>query len=211
MFLFSKYLLTTSFIEWLIKWDKRLFLQINTQWTNSFLDSVFPLWRDQTTWYYLYYALLAFLIIKFRWKCWVWVLFAIITISLTDIISSHLFKEWFDRLRPCREPELAGRVRLLLGSCPNGQSFTSSHAANHFGMAVFFFLTLKQYFKKWALLFFVWAASISYAQIYVGVHYPLDVIGGTITGCLIGWMTTSVFLKKIGMPKEYPLFSAKHK
>lgn len=74
-------------------------------------------------------------------------------------------------------------------------SFTSSHATNHFGAGVFFFITLKPYLKNGAYLFFVWAALISYAQIYVGVHYPLDIICGALIGSMIGLFTAKLYEK----------------
>jgi undecaprenyl-diphosphatase len=86
--------------------------------------------------------------------------------------------------------------RLLLNRCPSSFSFTSSHATNHFAAAMFLFLTLKSSFKNWTYLFFFWAGSISYAQIYVGVHYPLDILGGTIIGCSVGYLTGTFYNKR---------------
>jgi undecaprenyl-diphosphatase len=78
-------------------------------------------------------------------------------------------------------------VRFLLSYKPQSSSFTSSHATNHFALAAFFYFTLKKYFNKWGLLFFCWAFMICYAQVYVGVHYPFDVICGGIIGFSIGY------------------------
>jgi len=84
--------------------------------------------------------------------------------------------------------------------CPGSGSFTSSHATNHFGLATFIFFTMRTYFKNWAYLFFVWAAIISYGQVYVGIHYPLDVIGGAVLGWGIGLLTSFIFNNRIGLP-----------
>ncbi|MBA4140912.1 MAG: phosphatase PAP2 family protein, partial [Segetibacter sp.] len=70
---------------------------------------------------------------------------------------------------------------------------------NHFGAAVFISVTLKEYFKNWRYAFFIWAAIVSYAQVYVGIHYPTDVIGGAVAGSLIGYATATFFNKKIGL------------
>jgi undecaprenyl-diphosphatase len=184
-----------TFLHTLIEWDKWLFLKINNDWTNSFLDSIFPWWRDQNTWLPLYLFLLLFLLFNFGWKVWPYILVVIITIVITDQLSSSLFKNWINRIRPCHEVSLKDQVRLLTSYCPGSGSFTSSHATNHFGAAWFFFLTLKPYFKNWSYLFFFWAATISYGQVYVGVHYPLDVIGGAILGSCIG-VIIATFYKK---------------
>lgn len=89
-------------------------------------------------------------------------------------------------------------VRLLLGHCSGGYSFTSSHATNHFGFAVYVSITLKPILKKWKYVFLIWAATISYAQVYVGVHYPLDILCGAILGTTIGIATAELFIQKAG-------------
>lgn len=182
-------------------WDVELFYNINTVWTNSFLDHNFPWWRDATTWYPLYLFLLLFIFINFGWRAWPWVLFIAINVTITDQLSSSFIKEWVQRIRPCRDPEMVEYVRMLLNHCSGGNSFPSSHATNHFGAAFFIFFTLKKYTGKWIYLFFFWAASVSYGQVYVGVHYPSDVLGGTILGSLIGLLVAFVYNKKIGLPE----------
>lgn len=179
-------------------WDTRLFLRINTVWTNSFLDSVYPWWREANTWVPLYLFLIIFGIMNFKKQVLSWLFFVAITLTLSDQISSSVIKNWVARPRPCRDEFLMGQVRLLLPNCGSGYSFTSSHASNHFAFAVFMFITMQPFFKKWNYLFFIWAATISYGQVYVGVHYPLDVLCGAILGCGIGYFTGFLFTKKIG-------------
>jgi undecaprenyl-diphosphatase len=180
------------------QWDTWLFLQINTKWINPFFDSVFPWWREANTWVPLYLFLIVFALLNFKKKAFPWILFAIITIILTDQLNSTFIKNWIQRPRPCRDDVLAGQVRLILNNCPGGYSFPSSHAVNHFGFAMFLFLTLRPLMKKWSYVFFVWAATICYGQVYVGVHYPIDVFCGAVLGCLLGYLTGIFYNRKIG-------------
>lgn len=179
-------------MQQLIHLDKELFKLINGQWTNSFFDWIMLWLRNSTLWVPLYFFLFLFLAINYK-KQGLWIIiFAIITVAITDSVSSKIIKPYFGRLRPCNDPDMMGMVRFLLHYRPGNGSFTSSHAANHFGMAMFLYTALKKYFGKWMLLFFVWAFFISYAQIYVGVHYPLDILGGAVFGCLVGYGTAYI-------------------
>ena len=187
-----------SFMEQLKVWDQWLFVKLNSQWTNSFFDMVLPFTRDSSFWAPLYLFLLLFVTINFKGKGWWWVLLFICTVSLTDIISSRVFKNGFERLRPCSDPQFMMHVRLLVNHCSGGYSFTSSHAANHFGIATFFYITMRHIIGKWALAGFFWAVVICYAQVYVGVHYPLDIAGGTIIGICFGLFTGMIFNKRFG-------------
>lgn len=182
-------------------WDIFFFYKINTVWTNGLLDNVFPWWRDATTWYPVYLFLLVFILINFGWKAWTWILFLILNIIITDQLSSTVIKHWLPRLRPCNDPLMHGLVRMLINHCGAGNSFPSSHATNHFGAAFFLFFTLKPYLKNWCYLFFFWAATISYGQIYVGVHYPVDVISGAILGSVIGYSIATIYNKKVQLPE----------
>ena len=200
--------LTTTFLfadTWfshLKEWDMQCFIKINRDWSNAFADFFLPITRDQRTWYPFYALLLTYVIIKFKWKSIPFIVLAIATVSLSDLISSHILKEFIGRVRPCHEILLIGVMKLRVGYCPGSSSFTSSHAANHFSMATFFYFSLRPYFRKWSLLFFLWAGIISFAQIYVGVHYPGDVIGGTIVGLLAGRFTYYLFKRYFNFDKN---------
>lgn len=191
----------TSFINWLIQKDKALFLFFNKQHTNNFFDWLMPVLRESKTWIPLYILLLAFAALKLKKKVWIWILGAGATILLSDQISSHFFKPLFVRPRPCADVDFAPQVRLLLDHCSGGFSFTSSHACNHFGIAMFIITTLSSYLKKWKYVFLIWATAICYAQVYVGVHYPLDVLCGGILGAIIGKITGSFCSGKINKPE----------
>ena len=183
---------------WLDQADTWLFLQINSYWTSPWLDNILPWWRDSNSWIPLYLFMILFLFLNFKNKAWGWILFALINVVLTDQTSSHLIKNFMQRPRPCADPFLQFHVRLLLDHCSGGYSFTSSHATNHFGFAIFVFMTLKDVLKQWRWLFVFWAATISYGQVYVGVHYPLDVFCGAVLGSFIGLMIASIYKKQFG-------------
>ena len=178
--------------------DQALFYQINGVWHHPILDAVLPWTRHSNNWIPLYIGLLVWLIYQVGWKTLKWLLFALMNVGLTDQISSSFFKPYFHRLRPCNDPALFGKTRLLLEQCAGGFSFTSSHAANHFGIAMFIFMTWGITQKKYTRFFFVWAGIIAFAQIYVGVHYPLDFVGGTIIGLISGFTMAKAYLKWAG-------------
>ncbi|NCI46931.1 phosphatase PAP2 family protein [Sediminibacterium soli] len=204
-------LLSQSLWQWLEKIDKWLFLKINTEWTSGLLDGILPWWREANAWVPLYLFLVVFGLLNFRKQFWLWLLFIIITLVFTDQMSSTLFKKTFMRLRPCADDTLLGQVRLLLNHCSGGFSFTSSHAANHVGFAVFLIATTRQVFGKARYLFLLWAATISYGQVYVGVHFPLDIVCGALLGAALGWLTSSVYLRRFGELKPAEEAAAAHK
>lgn len=176
----------SSIFQSLQSFDQSLFVYINQVATHPLTDTLMPFFRESTLWIPFYLFLIVFVFVNFGKKGWVWLLFAFITVLLTDQFSSSIIKNWVQRPRPCADPLLYGQVRLLLDHCSGGHSFTSSHATNHFGVATFLFVTLGRYFGNWKYLLFIWAALICYAQVYVGVHYPLDVVFGALLGFLIG-------------------------
>ncbi len=184
----------------LLNWDRATLRQINAVWHNPFLDWLMPLLRNADLWTPLYFFLVLFALVNYKKTGWWWFLMAAITVIASNIISSDIIKQNIHRLRPANDPALAGWLRRLPGiAFPQSSSFTSSHAANHFSMATFFYLTFKNEIGKWAPLFFVWAAAICYAQMYVGVHFPIDIICGGIIGALIGYGTAGFFNKKWGL------------
>ncbi|MBC7903504.1 MAG: phosphatase PAP2 family protein [Gemmatimonadaceae bacterium] len=179
--------------------DKRLFYAINTGTSNNFFDALLPFVRESTVWAPLYLFFLIFAVVNFGKKGWVWFLFGICTAAIGDIVSSRLIKENIFRLRPCRDPEISDAMNFLVTYCPQSSGFTSSHATNHFGMAVFIVSTLSFFTGKWIRLIFLWAFVVCYAQVYVGVHYPLDVICGGLLGALIGTAVAKVFNNYVGL------------
>ena len=180
----------------ILELDKAAFEFVNNHLHNTTLDWLMPLIRNQNTWNPLYIFLLIFAVINYNKNGWWWVLFAAATVFLSNYISSNLIKENIHRLRPCNDPELVNNINFLIGYRPQSSSFTSSHATNHFAMAAFIFHTLKQQVGKILWVFILWAAAICFAQVYVGVHFPLDVICGGIIGYLFGYLCATSFNKR---------------
>ncbi len=176
-----------------------MFGLINGNWHNAFFDVILPPIRDKYYSIPLYIFLLIYVLVRRterkQEKYW-WIVFAAAVPILADFVSSKLIKRNIWRPRPCADEILADLYRNVIDHCPaHSSSFTSSHAANHMAMAVFFYLTLHKFMGRWAFLFFCWAVSIMYAQVYVGVHFPLDVICGAIVGAVIGWSVARLFQK----------------
>lgn len=122
------------------------------------------------------------------------ILFFIISFGIADYSSASIIKPAVERLRPCREPGFSEQVNLLV-NCGSGHSFPSSHAANHFALALFFIVLFHKRSKWIVPLALLWAASISFAQVYVGVHFPIDVTVGGLLGACIGFLLALLFLK----------------
>ena len=189
---------TITFWQKLVLWDRALFEKINGDWANPLFDAIMPFLRNSLNWIPLYLFLLVFVLSNFKIKGLWWVVLCLSTIALTDMTGTYVFKHGFERLRPCSNPDFWDHVRLVLRQCSGGYSFISNHAANHFGMATFFFVTFRHLLKKWVWIGFLWAAAIAYAQVYVGVHYPADVFAGALLGLTFGITMGTFFNKRLG-------------
>ena len=181
---------------------------MNGLWHNSFFDVFFPFIREPTLWVPFYFFLALFATLNFKVKGWIWVIFFLANAGISDYVSSHLIKENFFRLRPCRDPALLDHIRFLVSYCPVSSSFTSSHAVNHFAAAMFIFTTFRKTLSSFWALMFIWAGAISYAQVYVGVHFPFDVFCGMIAGLILGYIPATIFNRKFGL--ELPHWKNKY-
>lgn len=187
-----------TFWQRLEQWDQALFLRLNGRWTNGLFDAVLPYFRDSVFWAPFYIFILVFIMLNYGKKGAWWSLLFLCTVALADMTSLYLFKNVFERARPCQDVLFMEHVRLLLKGCSGSYSFTSSHAANHFGIATFISVTFRPAFGKHINWVFLWAAFISYAQVYVGVHYPLDILGGAGLGTAAGVLMAHLFKSKVG-------------
>ena len=156
------------------KFDEALFFFINHRLHFAALDKLMPFYRSQFLWLPLYVFFISYLFLNFGKRTWIYLLALGLTVGVADQTSSRLIKNTVERLRPCNDERLRNDVKLLV-PCGSGYSFTSSHATNHFAAAVFVILTFvnswKTHRRVGRFLLIFWAASISFGQIYVGVHF----------------------------------------
>lgn len=181
-----------TWLQMLQDWDVALFHWVNSGMSNAFFDAVLPYCREKWLWAPLYLFVAAFVWLNYRRKGWLIMLGLVAAVGLADFTSSTLIKKNVQRIRPCNNPTMIENVQQRV-HCGAGYSFTSSHAANHFAAAIFligFFGTLARWVRPVAL---IWATTIAFSQVYVGVHYPGDVICGAILGALIGWCIVLIF------------------
>lgn len=176
-----------SFLNTLNDWDTELFLFLNGDY-NSFWDFVMYWASDKIIWIPVYLIFLFLLWKKFRERIWIIMIFAALLVFLSDQISVHLFKDIFQRLRPCHEAELMGVIHLVDGKCGGSFGFYSSHASNIWAVAVFVLSMLGNRNILLIIPILIWATLISYSRIYLGVHYPADVLAGALAGSFLGWM-----------------------
>ncbi len=163
--------------------DQQLLLFINSL-NSPFFDQVMHAISGKLIWVPLYLAILIFLGIKYKRKFFIILIFIILAVTLADQ-SSVFVKNLFLRLRPCHEPSLKGLVHLVNGECGGMYGFVSSHATNSFNVALLSLLFIK---KRWySISIIAWALVVGYSRIYLGVHYPGDVLCGSLLGAFIGW------------------------
>lgn len=184
-------------LEQIIAIDEWLFTAIHFHFKNDLLDAVTPYIRDAKMWIPLYLFIL-WKVYSFNKKWFlVFLLTAIFLVTLTDQISASFFKPFFERLRPCHDPNLSEIINPLV-SCGGQYGFISSHASNHFGLTVLFAFVFSKIQISWlkGWYFYVWAGVISLGQVYVGKHFPGDILVGALVGIFIGCLMT-YFLKRI--------------
>ncbi len=168
----------------LLLWDKHLFLWLNTQCHSPFLDSLFVFITTKNNWVIPGSIALLLLVIKQKKRSAGVILLLLIGILISDQISSGVLKPLVGRWRPCKTLE---GFRLLV-ACGGRWSFPSSHAANAAVVATI----LSWQFPRWRWIWVLVAGLIGFSRIYVGVHYPLDVIAGWILGGLIGIIVVQI-------------------
>jgi undecaprenyl-diphosphatase len=180
-------------LERLDQWDRQAFLAINA-FHSSHADVLMAAVSEMLTWFPLYAFLLYMLQRRTGWQGLALAVPVIaVMILFSDKGSVMLFKETVQRLRPCHVPELQAQVHLYQGHCGGRFGFVSSHASNHFAIATFMAGMLAGVPRWAAPLLFLWAAWIAYSRIYLGVHYPGDVLMGALYGWIVGMVFFTIF------------------
>jgi undecaprenyl-diphosphatase len=173
-------------IEQLEKWDRELFIRLNGMHAD-WLDQPMFYMSDELTWIPLYLFFLYALARFYGWRVALTTLLAVaVVVTIADRSSVELFKEVFKRYRPSRNLELYDQVHVVNGYRGGKFGFVSSHAANFFGIATLLYLMFRRRVEGWALLLFLWAGLIAYTRIYLGVHYPADIVCGAALGVFTG-------------------------
>ncbi len=175
----------------IIGFDKWLLLQLNGS-ESPWLDSVMWQLSDTRSWIMVALILLVLVIRRGSWRgTLLFVLFLALAITLADQISSSIFKPLFARLRPTHDPQIGHLVDVVHGYRGGRYGFVSSHAANVFAVAVFVSRIVRS--RALGISLGVWAVLVSYSRIYLGVHYPGDILCGALLGTFIGWLCSWIY------------------
>ena len=180
----------------LLELDQSIFLAING-WHSQVMDPVMFFISGKFSWIPVYLFLLYLVFHTYGKKGWLILLLIAVTILLSDLGSVVLFKNTFHRLRPSHEPGLEGLVHFVNDYRGGQYGFVSSHAANMFSLATLLIIFLKGKYKWITPALFIWAALIAYSRVYLGVHYPGDVICGALFGFLIGYSVAKIGMKQL--------------
>ncbi|MEK7819215.1 MAG: phosphatase PAP2 family protein [Bacteroidota bacterium] len=183
-------------IENILNFDRFIFYFLNNDLSLPFLDNFFVTLTELNKIKFIQISLICLLLFIFtagKKKSKITTLFLILTLIITDQVSSQFLKHFFERVRPCFETE---NIRLLV-PCGGGFSFPSSHATNAFAFVTLF----SKFYKNYKTHYLVFGFLIAYSRIYVGVHYPLDILAGAIVGFVISYFI--LFCIKKSLPKIF--------
>jgi undecaprenyl-diphosphatase len=187
-------------IEDILNLDTELFIYLNSLGLPLF-DNFWIFLSNKEANVFFYSVLLFFYFynrsLKFNFsELFYFLILIALMISITDQ-TANLFKDSFQRLRPCYNEIIKDSLRLVKENCGGKYGFFSAHASNSFTLAVFFGLLYKNKFKYLICITLLYASLISYSRIYLGVHFPLDILFGAVFGLIIGILTFNFYDKKL--------------
>jgi len=174
-------------MDFLYSIDLAVFYFFNHTISTGFLDKFFSIITDVNKWYIAYVILIGIAFFKGGRRGKIAVIGLILLIIVTDQTGYRVLKELFERVRPCN----ALTDAITPTGCAGGFSFPSNHAVNNFAAAVFLLRLFPNY--KW--IFLAVAILVSISRIYLGVHYPSDVLGGALIGAAFGYLFSITALK----------------
>lgn len=173
-------------MDHLIEIDHELFLYLNNL-GNEQWDWFWLLVTDKWTAIPLYAILVFLLFKKFGWKATLLTLVIVTLLITTTDQLGNVFKDGFQRLRPCGQEGIKEYARFVADYCGK-YGYFSAHASNSFGVAIFLGLVFKRYFPKLIYFLLFWAALVAYSRVYIGVHYPGDILTGAVIGAFFGFL-----------------------
>ena len=185
----------------LVQWDEESIKYIHQNLHFKVLDIIMPYLRQPMFWVPVYGFIICFILYNYKRKGLFIIGLAIITFIITDQVSSHVLKPYIERLRPCQDVRIVPYLRQLV-QCGAGHSFPSSHAANHFGLSTFLIIVFGRKFPYLWIPLILWAFLVSFAQVYVGLHYPVDVLFGALLGYISGTLIGNVARLKVNLDED---------
>jgi len=173
-------------VQLLKDFDTYIFYKLNSGLQNSFFDILMPFVTNFRNWYFVIPLIILLFIIRDWKKGLVTILLVVIAVSISDYLNSHIIKSLFGRLRPCHALPIE-TIHLPVG-CPHNPSFPSSHASNIFALSV----VLAYRYRTLLAVMLIYALFVCLSRVYIGVHYPFDVIAGGVSGIFYG--STVIYL-----------------
>lgn len=182
-----------ALLDRLIAADQAAFLAVNGA-HSEVADVLMTVVSDLRIWFPLYVLFLVLIKLRWNWRgLWIALPLIALMVACSDSGSVMLFKNTVQRLRPCHEPLLAGLVHLVPEGCGGRFGFVSSHAANHFAIAALMIGMLQRRPRWTVVALLAWAGLIAYSRVYLGVHYPADVLVGGLYGFAVGMLFFVLF------------------
>jgi undecaprenyl-diphosphatase len=187
-------------MDYLLALDQNLFLSINS-FNFIFLNNFMTFLSGQLIWLPVvsFFILMGYKqLAKKEW--FIFLLFIALVITASDVTSSYLLKNIFKRFRPCKVDEFKLVINQFGQKCGGKYGFVSSHAANSMSLVIFSMSILKH--KKWFIIFWLMPLLVGYSRIYLGVHYPADILGGFVVGSFWAYIFVRIFQLNYGASRD---------